>query len=284
MARGSRTRSRAAGVLPRQGGDQRLRALEALVPAVTLALLVPGSATACDVEAADRQLRLAEADIQGGNPERAAAAASSALKLDPACTQALFVRGLALHRSGKDDEANALLMTYRDLRGSLALDARFELTLALVEAAGEPFDLTRALHLTDLALTQLDLQVANEQLAAVQRSGPSGESHRRMLALQARLEWTQGDRPAAERTWRQLFAEHPGVAVDSELPPEQLAVMARAQEAVAAGSRTKRPPMVARASPAMPWSCSAALELDSPELASSSLASSTPAGRTSSTR
>ena len=218
----------------------------------TMAILAPGQAVACEIEAADRQLKLAEVDIDGGNPERAAAAAGSALKLDPACTEALFVRGLALHRAGRTGEAKGLLVAYKDLRGSLSLDPRFGLTMGLVEATESPFDTASALRLAALALVGLELQIAEEQLDAIETAGPKGELHLRMLELQAQLLWAQNDRDAAERTWRQLFAEHPGAAVDSKLPPEQLAVMARAQEAVAAGSASKR---VRRggAGPAVPW-------------------------------
>ena len=250
MTGGTRATSDLEGLRLLPAERSRVGTLRTSALVVALSLLVPGFAHACDVEAADRQLKLAEADIAGGNPERGAAAASSALKLDPACTEALFVRGLALHRSGRESEASALLLTYRDLRGTLALDPRFELTFGLVEAAMQPFDAARGLRLADMALTQLDLDVAADQLAAVEAAEPRGEVHARMLGLQAQLLWGRGDRDAAERTWRRLFADHPGAAVDSELPPEQIAAMARAQEAVSAGTTTRT---ALRADPTAPW-------------------------------
>lgn len=128
-----------------------------------LALLVPTSSLACEVEAAARQLRLAEAEVDAGELERAAASAASALRLDPACTQALFVRGLALHRAGHADEAEALLLTYRDLRGSLPLDDRFELAIGLIETAGEPLDVARALRLADMAGGGFDYDCDGEE-------------------------------------------------------------------------------------------------------------------------
>ena len=86
-------------------------------------------------EPAARQLRLAEEDLAAGNFERAAAAASSALRLDPALTAALVVRGLALEGVGRLDEARSILKTYADLRGTLALDERVAPALSRLEAA-----------------------------------------------------------------------------------------------------------------------------------------------------
>lgn len=206
-------------------------------------LLGLGHAVACEIEPADRQLRLAEADLDAGSPERAADAAASALRLDPACTQAMFVRGLALHRFGRADEARALLVAYRDLRGTLELDPRFDLTLGLIElgAADAQGDHAERLRLADLALTGLELEIAEELLGTDSRKEWPAEASQRRLELLAQLHWARADMDAAERTWRQLFAEHPDAAVDSELPPDQLTVMARAQEAVRAAGGAARP-------------------------------------------
>lgn len=198
---------------------------------VSAVVLMARTGRCCD-EPAQRQLDLAEQDLEADRSERASAAAASALRLDPGCTQAMFVRGLALHRAGRSDEARALLVTYRDLRGTLALDPRFQLTLALIEASGAPFDAGRALELAAVALVALELDTVEQQLDAAEQAEVVGPAAQRLLELRAQFLWARGDQDAAERTWRRLFSEHPEAAVDAELPPEQLMVMARAQQAV----------------------------------------------------
>lgn len=120
-------------------GDHRAaRARVALVAAFGLLVglaAMPVPSLAGPENEAVRQLELAEEDLAAGNFERAAASAASALRLDPGLHEALVTRGLALKGLGRVDDAGALLRAYRDLRGSLPLDARVEPALAAIEAA-----------------------------------------------------------------------------------------------------------------------------------------------------
>ena len=110
-----------------------LQLLLVLCGAVLLGVGPPGSAFAGTEDEAARQLELAEADLTSDNFERAAASAASALRLAPGLHGALVVRALALQGLGRLEDAGALLRAYRDLRGSLALDARVEPALAEIE-------------------------------------------------------------------------------------------------------------------------------------------------------
>lgn len=93
-------------------------------------------------EQAQRQLQLAEEDLESGAYERAAASAASALRFDPGLQEALVVRALALKGLGRLEDAVSLLRAYRDLRGTLPLDERVAPALAelerLLAAAREP--------------------------------------------------------------------------------------------------------------------------------------------------
>ena len=104
----------------------------AIMLLLTLALTTPAQAGL--EEEAERQVQLAEEDLEAGNYERAAASAASALRLDPTRYDALVVRALALKGLGRMEDAAGLLRAYRDLRGTLPLDERVEPTLA--EIAG----------------------------------------------------------------------------------------------------------------------------------------------------
>ena len=107
--------------------------LLALCGALLVGVAQPSPAFAGSEEEAARQLELAEADLTTDDFERAAASAASALRLDPGLHGALVVRALALKGLGRLEDAGALLRAYRDLRGSLALDARVEPALAEIE-------------------------------------------------------------------------------------------------------------------------------------------------------
>ena len=84
-------------------------------------------------EEAERQLQFAEADLEAGNFERAAASAASALRADPSRHEALVVRGLALQGLNRLEDALALLRVYKDLRGTLEVDERVEPAMAEIE-------------------------------------------------------------------------------------------------------------------------------------------------------
>ena len=84
-------------------------------------------------EEAERQLQLAEEDLEAGNFERAAASAASALRADPSRHEAFVVRGLALQGLGHLEDALALLRVYKDLRGTLEIDTRVEPAMTEVE-------------------------------------------------------------------------------------------------------------------------------------------------------
>jgi tetratricopeptide (TPR) repeat protein len=105
-----------------------------------LLIAAPASAVAGIEDEANRQIELAEQDLASGNFERAAASASSALRLDPSRHDALVVRGLALQGLGRPEEAAALLRAYIDLRGTLPVDERVEPALAEMDRqlSGEP--------------------------------------------------------------------------------------------------------------------------------------------------
>ena len=89
-------------------------------------------------EEAERQILLAEEDLEAGNFERAAASAASALRLDPTRYDALVVRALALKGLGHLEDSAGLLRAYRDLRGTLPLDERVEPALAEIASMLAP--------------------------------------------------------------------------------------------------------------------------------------------------
>jgi len=115
-----------------------------LLVVLLVALLVPVAPAHADgpQEQAQRQLQLAEEDLEAGSYERAAASAASALRFDPGLQEALVVRALALKGLGRLEDAVSLLRAYRDLRGTLPLDERVAPALAELErmlaAAREP--------------------------------------------------------------------------------------------------------------------------------------------------
>ena len=76
----------------------------------------PIPAFAGSEEEAARQLELAETDLEAGRAEQAAAAAASALRLDPGLHGALVVKALAYRAMDRADEARSLLRAYLDLR------------------------------------------------------------------------------------------------------------------------------------------------------------------------
>ena len=105
-----------------------------LAIAVLLAIsFLPAAPAHASPEEAQRQLQLAEQDLDDGNYERAAASAASALRFDPGLQEALVVRALALKGLGRLDDAVGLLRAYRDLRGTLPLDERVAPALAELE-------------------------------------------------------------------------------------------------------------------------------------------------------
>ena len=105
-----------------------------LALAVAAALPRTPTALANDTEGeAQRQLELAEQDLDDDNYERAATAAASALRLDPGRLDALVVRALALRGLGRLEDAAGLLRAYRDLRGSLPHDERVGPAMAELE-------------------------------------------------------------------------------------------------------------------------------------------------------
>ena len=118
------------------GLRRRIRLLLLVLGAAFLGCVaLPSPVAAGTEEEAARQLELAEADLDADNFERAAASAASALRLDPGLYGALVVRALALKGLGRLEDAAGLLRAYRDLRGSLALDARVEPALTEIERA-----------------------------------------------------------------------------------------------------------------------------------------------------
>jgi len=98
---------------------------------LTFALALPAHAGM--EEEAERQLQLAEEDLEAGNCERAAASAASAQRADPSRHEAFVVRALALQCLGDLEDAAALLRAYKVLRGKLPLDERVEPALAEIE-------------------------------------------------------------------------------------------------------------------------------------------------------
>ena len=102
------------------------RGLITILSALLLLLATTPDARAGMEEEAERQLQLAEEDLAAGAFERAAASAASALRADPSRHEAFVVRALALKGLGRLTDAQALLRTYLDLRGSLPADERVE--------------------------------------------------------------------------------------------------------------------------------------------------------------
>lgn len=113
-------------------------AVRSMLVALALALACAPAAQAGTEDEAARQVELAEEDLAAGNFERAAASAASALRLDPARTDALVVRALALKGLGRLEDAAGLLRAYRDLRGTLPLDERVEPALAELARLSAP--------------------------------------------------------------------------------------------------------------------------------------------------
>ena len=108
--------------------------------AAALTLAVPVGGTSLPVahaqgltEEAARQLKLAEADLDAGNFQRAADSAASAFRLDGSLHSALVVQGLALRHLGRTEEAEALLTTYMTIRGSLPPDKRVRPALVMLK-------------------------------------------------------------------------------------------------------------------------------------------------------
>ena len=96
------------------------------------------------VAQATRQLELARSDLKSGAYERAVKACDSALRLDPTNREAFKIKGLALHKLDKLDDAQAMLMAYESLRSGLPPDPevaeimekiRIKKALALQKAA-----------------------------------------------------------------------------------------------------------------------------------------------------
>ena len=96
------------------------------------------------VAQANRQLELARSDLESGAYDRAVKACDSALRLDPTNREAFKIKGLALHKLDKLDDAQAMFMAYESLRSGLPPDAevaeimekiRVKKALALQKAA-----------------------------------------------------------------------------------------------------------------------------------------------------
>ena len=103
------------------------------------------------VAQATRQLELARSDLESGAYERAVKACDSALRLDPTNREAFKIKGLALHKLDKLDDAQAMLMAYESLRSGLPPDPE-------VAEIMEKIRIKKALVLGDgPLLTPLDL-------------------------------------------------------------------------------------------------------------------------------
>ena len=192
----------------------------------------PGPAVAGTEEEAARQLELAEADLEGGRAEQAAAAAASALRLDPGLQQALVVKALAYRAMDRADEARSLLRAYLDLRGSLTPDPRVGPALVLLEAELSPFDAKKALVAAEAAIEALEIPVAEAHLLTVRASGVEGAVLLHVMELEALAAWTAGRPDDARHGWRALFEQYPEAAVDPDLPPDPMRAMAEVQQEV----------------------------------------------------
>ena len=207
-----------------------------MVLALCAALLVgigqPGLAVAGTEEEATRQLELAEGDLEGGRAEQAAAAAASALRLNPGLHQALVVKALAYRALDRADEARSLLRAYLDLRGSLTPDPRVGPALVLLEAELSPFDADKALLAAEAAIEALEIPVAEAHLLTVRASGVEGAVLQHVMELEALAGWTAGRPDDARQRWRALFEQFPEAVVDPDLPPDPMRAMAEVQQEV----------------------------------------------------
>jgi len=204
----------------------------ALYGAVLVGLSQASPVLAGTEDEAARQLELAEADLEAGRAEQAAAAAASALRLNPGLHQALVVKALAYRALDRADEARSLLRAYLDLRGSLAADPRVTPTLVLLEAELSPFDPGNALLAAEAAIEALEITVAEAHLSTVRASGTEGSDLQQVLELEALAAWT-GARPnEARASWRELFKQFPDAVVDPDLPPDPMRAMAEVQQEV----------------------------------------------------
>jgi tetratricopeptide (TPR) repeat protein len=205
---------------------------------LTLATLGGANAARGESSQAERQLELAEADLAGGNAERASKAAASALRLDPGLLQALVVKALAYRALGRTEEARALLRTYLDLREGLEPDSRVGPALVLLEAELEPFEVASSLAAAEAATLELEISVAEAHLRAVRGAGAEGGTLKRVIELEALAAWSD-DRPDdAKAKWRELFTSFPDSVVDPELQPEAMRLMAEAQGEVRATAKS----------------------------------------------
>jgi len=223
---------------------------------VAVSLGAPSPSLAGPGEEATRQLDLAENDLDEGRAEQAAAAAASALRLDPGLHQALVVKALAYRELGRGEEARSLLRTYLDLRGSLESDPRVRPALVFLDAEFSPLDVGTALLAAEAALEALEIDLAEAHLATVRISGAQGADLKRVLELEALASWYAGREEDAEARWRTLFERFPKATVDPDLSPDPMRAMAAIQRE-ARGSGTPAPNEVEPAKPRL------ALALDS---------------------
>ena len=106
--------------------------------ALLLAPALPSAAAhAADagVAQAERQIELAREDLAAGNFERAVAACNSALRLDPTRSEAFKLKGLALEKLGRLDQAAGMFMAYDTLRSGLPKDPEVEEAVARIASA-----------------------------------------------------------------------------------------------------------------------------------------------------
>ena len=223
-----------ASVVPIGGWvtHRRKLLLVGLVGAVFIRVSQPMPAFAGIEEEAARQLELAEADLEAGRAEQAAAAAASALRLDPGLHTALVIKALAYRAMDRADEARSLLRAYLDLRGSLTADPRVKPALVLLEAELSPFDADKALLAAEAAIEALEIPVAEAHLLTVRASGVEGAVLQRVMELEALAAWTAGRPDDARQSWRVLFQQFPEAAVDPDLPPDPMRAMAGVQQEV----------------------------------------------------
>ena len=105
-----------------------------LIACLSACLLSPLPARADDLaDEARRQVELAKQDFADGAFERAANAATSALRLDPTRREAFKIKGLALEQMGQDKEALAMLGAYRSLSAGLPPEPAVEEAVARLE-------------------------------------------------------------------------------------------------------------------------------------------------------
>ena len=109
-----------------------------LVLALTAALAFPAEAWADAPEEAARQVEMAKADLAAGRYDLAIGACDSALRLDPGLREAFKVKGLALERLGRLDDARSMLLAYETLRAGLPPDPEVQSVLERIDAARAP--------------------------------------------------------------------------------------------------------------------------------------------------